>query len=62
MFVGGEGGGGWIMCSVLVWSWETGRVKNYLGKCSSKVTRPNGERSEILASNPDIHLENRPNI
>ena len=32
---------------------ETGRVKNYLGKCSLKVTRPDGECSEILLSNPD---------
>ena len=28
------------------------QVKNYLGECSLKVTRPNGERSEILVSNP----------
>ena len=27
-------------------------MKIYLGECSSKVTRPNGERSEILVSNP----------
>ena len=40
------------MFSVFVWSQETGRVKNYLGECSSKVTRQNGERSEILVSNP----------
>ena len=31
---------------------ETGRVKNYLDKCSLKVSRPNGECSEILVSNP----------
>ena len=29
-------------------------MKNYLGECSSKVTRLNGERSEILVSNPAI--------
>ena len=29
-------------------------MKIYLGECSSKVTRPNGERSEILVSNPVI--------
>ena len=28
-------------------------MKIYLGECSSKVTRPNGERSEILVSNPE---------
>ena len=27
-------------------------MKNYLGECSLKITRPNGERSEILVSNP----------
>ena len=27
-------------------------MKNYLGECSSKVTRPNGERSKILVTNP----------
>ena len=30
-------------------------MKIYLGECSSKVTRPNGERSEILVSNPEIN-------
>ena len=29
-------------------------MKNYLGECSSKVTRQNGERSEILVSNPGV--------
>ena len=29
-------------------------MKNYLGECSLKITRPNGERSEILVSNPVI--------
>ena len=28
-------------------------MKNYLGVCSLKITRPNSERSEILVSNPD---------
>ena len=28
-------------------------MKNYLGECKLKVTRPNGERSEILVSNPE---------
>ena len=27
-------------------------MKNYLGECNLKVTRPNGEWSEILVSNP----------
>ena len=47
-------GGGWgrLMLSVFEWSEETGRVKNFLGECRLKVTRPNGERSEILVSNP----------
>ena len=27
-------------------------MKNYLGECSFKITRPNGERPEILVSNP----------
>ena len=31
---------------------ETGRVKNYLGECSFKVTRPDGQCSKILVSNP----------
>ena len=31
-------------------------MKNYLGECNSKVTRQNGERSEILVSNPVIYL------
>ena len=33
-------------------------MKNYLGECSSMVTRPNGEHSEILVSNPavGVHL------
>ena len=31
---------------------ETGRVKNCLGECSLKVTRPDGECSKILVSNP----------
>ena len=29
-------------------------MKNYLGECSLKVTRPNGEHSKILVSNPEI--------
>ena len=29
-------------------------MKYYLGECSSKVTRPNGERSKILVANPEI--------
>ncbi len=33
---------------------ETGRVKIDLGECNLKVTRPDGECSEILVSNPDI--------
>ena len=32
---------------------ETGRVKNYMGECSFKVTCPDGECSTILVSNPD---------
>ena len=28
-------------------------MKNYLGVCILKITRPNGERSEILVSNRD---------
>ena len=59
MFVGGGGGGGGgggersvnVFC-VCVELGETGRVKNYLGECSLKTTRPNGERSAILVSNP----------
>ena len=31
-------------------------MKNYLGKCSLKVTRPNGEHSKILVSNPAVTL------
>ena len=27
-------------------------MKNYLGECNLTVTRPNGEWSEILVSNP----------
>ena len=39
---------------MLFWVWmeDTGLVKNYLGKCNLKVTRPAGEGSEILVSNP----------
>ena len=33
---------------------ETGQVKNCLGKCSFKVTRPDGECSKIFVSNPDM--------
>ena len=29
-------------------------MKNYMGECSSKVTRQNGERSKILVSNPGL--------
>ena len=32
---------------------ETGQVKNYLGECTLKVTRPDGECSKILVSNPE---------
>ena len=35
---------------------ETGRVKTYLGECSTKVTRPDGECSEILVFNPEIMI------
>ena len=31
---------------------ETGRVKNCLGECGLKVTRPNDVCSKILVSNP----------
>ena len=31
-------------------------MKNYLDECSSKVTRQNGKRSEILVSNPANHI------
>ena len=31
---------------------DTGRVKIILGDCSLKVTRPDGECSKILVSNP----------
>ena len=58
MFVGGGGGGGGggsvnVFC-VCVELGETGRVKNYLRECSLKITRPNGERSAILVSNPEL--------
>ena len=33
-------------------------MKNYLGECNSKVTRQNGERSEILVSNPEMSPDN----
>ena len=63
MFVGrGEGGGGGsvnVFC-VCVELGETWRVKNYLGECSLKITRPNGERSEILVSNPVITVQQEP--
>ena len=52
MFVGGGGMGGGLMFSVFVRSKETGPVKNNQGECSLKVTRPNGERSKTLVSNP----------
>ena len=29
-------------------------MKNYLGECSLKVTRRDGERSEILVSSPGL--------
>ncbi len=32
---------------------DPGRVKTDLGECNLKVTRPDGECSEILVSNPD---------
>ena len=32
-------------------------MKNYLGECSLKITRPNGEHSEILVSNPVVLSE-----
>ena len=51
MFVGG--GGGVLMFSVpCVELGETGQVKIYLGECSLKITRLNGECSAILVSNP----------
>ena len=31
-------------------------MKNYLGECSLKVTRPNGECSESLGSNPALFI------
>ena len=31
---------------------ENGRVKTDLGECNLKVTRPDGECSKILVSNP----------
>ena len=40
------------MFFVCVRAEETGRVKNCLGECSLKVTRPNGECSKMLVSNP----------
>ena len=42
---GGGGGGG-----VNVWA---GRVKNGPGECILRVTRPNGECSQNLVSNPE---------
>ena len=35
-----------------VFAEETGQVKNCLGECSLKVSRPDGECSKILVSNP----------
>ena len=29
-------------------------MKNYLGECNLKVTRPNGESSDIFLFNPDM--------
>ena len=37
-------------------------MKNYLGECSLKVTRPNGERSKMLVSNPDYYPKRYRNI
>ena len=55
MFVGGGGGSVNVFC-VCVELGETGRVKNYLGDCILKITRPNGERSAILVSNPGFKV------
>ena len=41
-------------CFLCLCGGETGRVKNYLGEYSLKITRPNGERSAILVSNPGL--------
>ena len=45
-----EGGGG-AKC-FFVCAEETGQVKNCLGECSLKDTRPDGECSKIIISNP----------
>ena len=46
----------WCVCGE-DWASEklSGRVKNCLGECSLKVTRPDGECSKILVSNPGIY-------
>ena len=46
----GGGGGGLIFFFME----ETGQVKTELGECNLKVTRPDGECSKILVSNPAI--------
>ena len=38
---------------------DTGQVKNCLGECSLKVTRPDGECSKILVSNPVLIFKAR---
>ena len=48
-----KGGGGRVECFfVCVCAEENRRVKNCLGECSLKVTRPDGGCSKILVSNP----------
>ena len=52
---GGGGGERFFFCGCIE---ETGRVKNCLGECSLKVTRPDGECSKILVSNPAVGTNN----
>ena len=45
---------------VCVCAEETGRMKNCLGECSLKVTRPDGKCSKILVPNPVLFYKEFP--